>query len=313
MIKTDYSDSRALFLCYPENFESPYHELAPFFEGLIFLCPPEITCFVVVNNVNSARYIKKIFKNKDVRPILVKGFQEVWLRDMMGFAFSDHIVRPQFKPDYCTDIYDRYYLKQIDKQINYIIRKSINVPIKRIPLIWDGGNFGTNGTVCFITDKILRKNHKSVVVNTIENTLRIRPIFLPTNKFDVLGHTDSLLTFIDSQTILSLKYNMQYSSRYDQQHIESIHKIIRKENYKLVYVRDFIDDETNNGIESSRGSYVNHLRLNKTLIVPTYNAADNENFLNERVYSSLHENTYHINCDKIGCHGGGLHCISFCF
>jgi agmatine/peptidylarginine deiminase len=307
MRKPDYAKVNSLFVTYPENFDHEYHELAPFFEGLISLCPDDITCFVIVNNENSARYIRRIFKNKDVKPIVVSGFYEVWLRDIMGFSCDDFVLKPKFKPDYCKDIYTEDYLRIIDKQTRYIISKTIDVPVKNCDLVWDGGNLGTNGKQAFVIDKIVKDNPTIDLDVYFKNYLNLELVLLPQNKYDILGHTDGCLQFINSNTAAVSCLSGKENS-YDQNYIKEIVENLKRSNVDLKRTDDFISIDVQNGICSSRGIHVNFLQLNEQLIYPWYN---NKSVNIEQRLGSSFNVLKRINSNKISELGGSLHCISF--
>lgn len=318
MIKTDYSKVSALFLTYPENFESEYHELAPFFEELISICPDDIIYFIIVNNENSGRYIKNRFKHKDIRPIVIKDFYEVWLRDIIGFSFEDKIVKPYFNPTYCKDIYTKEYLNLIDKQTQYIIKKSINVPILRTQLNWDCGNLGTNGTLGFITDKLITDNPDKDVKGIIRKDLGIEPIFIPTNKYDELGHTDGYLAFENKNEVILPKLPVLSSLQYDKVYIEEIERIIQSSGMKISHLYDRPIIGSNQNTFNAIGNYINYLNINNHVITPIYKLPKykeefNYNSKNYEIYNSKFKSVKSIQADKLAALGGVLHCVSFTF
>lgn len=316
MINTDYSKVNALFLTYPENFETEYHELAPFFEELISLCPNDIIYFIIVNNSNSAKYIKNRFKEKDIRPIVVSDFYEVWLRDIMGFACTDRIIKPRFQPDYCKDKYSKEYVDLVNQQTKYIIRKSINVPIQEIDLVWDGGNFGTNGTICFVTEKILKDNPNKDINTIVKNTMNLDLVLIPQNIYDTMGHTDGYIAVISNEEVFLPKYPDLKFLAHDIAYSKLLKNIVESKGMKVNYLFDRPVDESKNELYSLRGNFINHLNINRTVILPKYKLPyykrqedyNSSNFEIIKMYSKV---TKQINCDQLVNEGGGLHCISW--
>jgi agmatine/peptidylarginine deiminase len=312
MIKPDYAKVNSLFLTYPENFDHEYHELAPFFEGLISLCPPDITCFVIVNNDNSARYIKKIFKNKDVRPIVVSEFYEVWLRDIMGFACDGFVLKPKFRPDYCKDIYTDDYINVIDEQTRYIINKTINVPIKNCDLVWDGGNLGTNGKEAFVIDKIVRDNEDVDLKDYFTKELNLELFILPQNKYDCLGHTDGCFQFINSKEIFLSKLPDKECFEYDISILDIYYKKFEELSFVISRICDNPILTSKNGISDARGVFTNFLLLNDNIFFPYFDKQKSY-LCNTSLVKNNSSNILEINSTGIGIHGGGLHCSSFVF
>lgn len=105
MIKPDYSEVKDLFLAYPEGFDDGYHSLKDFYVKLIEIIPDEINLFIIVNNKEAEREINVLFPHKKIKVILIPDFNEIWLRDILGFNTGmNRIYKPIFSPDYCTNI-----------------------------------------------------------------------------------------------------------------------------------------------------------------------------------------------------------------
>ena len=62
-------------------------------------------------------YLNSIFPDKVIFDIIIKDFNELWLRDLMGFNMDGRIIKPIYSPTYCIKRYDNEYLKLLDKQV----------------------------------------------------------------------------------------------------------------------------------------------------------------------------------------------------
>jgi len=125
MLIPDFLKVTSLFLVYPDGFKNIYSKLTNFYEQLIGLIPDDIQLNLVVNSEESGIRIKQLFPNKKFEYLVIPDFEELWLRDLMGFNLGDKIAKPIFKPDYFTNHYTKKYLTRIDEQIREIINHFI--------------------------------------------------------------------------------------------------------------------------------------------------------------------------------------------
>ena len=129
-------------------------------------------------------------------PPPTRGFEDIWLRDLIGFDAEGIVFKPIYQPSYYDPI-DKSYLKILNDQVQTIISDIIQKPVVNLPLIWDGGNLVHNSKYGFITNKIIDENpdySKSYIRDLIKEQLQINPVFLPYPVDDVLGHMDGYMT-----------------------------------------------------------------------------------------------------------------------
>lgn len=327
MIKPDFSSVKDLFLSYPEGFDEEFESLTGFYAELIGKIPENIRLFLLVNNTVAGERILGLYPNKYIHVICIKDFDEIWLRDIMGInTGTDRIYKPAFSPDYFKHVYTSSYLEMLDEQVREIFARSIKTEVIDMPLVMDGGNIVTNGKIALVTDKILLQNEKngSYVGEIIRNYLGVNPIFLKTNKYDKLGHTDGFLAFLNPQNVCISSYpgNMP-TFRYDNQYIQEITSILENEGINTVKLKERpIDERVKGGIVANdhlhgvRGVYVNFLQLNDTVILPEYSLPYYKkemdyNLVNKSILEAQGKKVITINCDVLGKMGGSLHCISF--
>jgi len=331
MIRPDFYPANHLFLVYPHKFTDYFHSLIDFYDKLILLIPDSINLHLIINNLEAEEILKERFPNKNINTICIPNFDEIFIRDFMGFSMLDSVVKPLFKPDYCKSIYNKEYLKELELQSREVINKAINILID-LPLIWDGGNLITNGEIGVLTDKIIQQNSLplSEIKDLIRHYLKIEPVIIKRSKYDILGHTDGYMSFIDHNNILVSKYPDHLKGLTEEvKYLRYIEDILKEYGLNIIniYDRPIINEKlcysTNPKIDksdyiySARGCYCNFLNLNDTLIfpeykLPTYDSKSNYNLLNKSILSD-YKKVKTLNCDELARLGGVLRCISFTY
>lgn len=309
-----------LLLVYPDNFPSYYSALKPFYLELYELIPSEIQLNIIVNNEQAREELKNKV-NRPFLPIVIKGFDEIWLRDFMGFFVNGEVMKPEFKPDYLSKINTIEKLKKINQYSNKAI-EALNLKMNDLDIVWDGGNLVTNGKIGFITDKILDDNKEystAEILSRIEYALAIKPVLVPTSKFDTLGHIDGYMSFLEEDKICISVYPDLPFLRSELKYLDKLREIAKKENLDIIDVKDNPVEERcivgKESIESVKGCYVNFLKLNNTIILPEFDLQSNSkidnNNINRNVFENIGYNVKSIDCTALSKLGGVLHCISW--
>lgn len=331
MIKTEFSNINDLFLPYPKGFKDTSQNLNNFFKDLIGLIPKSIRQFIIVNNEMAGNEIKSCYPNKNIEIILIEGFNEIWLRDIIGFnTGSNRIFKPIYNPDYCNYIYTPDYVEKIDYQVKEIIDKSIKFEIVEIPLILDGGNFVSNGEIVFITNKVIKNNstNSEFIKDILFDYLGVKTIIIESNQNDKLSHSDGYLNFLDKKRICLSKYPEIDFLKEDIKYLKRLESVLETNSLDIITIYDrpiaekvigggkTLNDQSKECLNSARGIFVNFLILNNTIILPEYTIPNYKktidyNSLNKRILTNLGYNVISINCDELGKLGGSLHCCSF--
>jgi len=206
MTRTDFHKTNHLFLSYPKKFYNEYERLIPFFDQLIEKIPNEIHVFAIVTTNIVAQEIKYKFSHKNIDAIVIKDWDEIWLRDCMGIAKGVEIIKPIYYPNYCTLKSYWNYFKEINKLSRQIINESLSLNITDLPLILDGGNFVNNNTKVFITDKIADDNPGKRIKEMLFDYCGLESIIIKKNHYDVIGHSDGYMAFKDDETVFISRY-----------------------------------------------------------------------------------------------------------
>jgi agmatine/peptidylarginine deiminase len=309
-----------LFLVYPDNFPSWYSSLCSFYIELYALIPLDIKLNIIVNNKKAIEKLK-LKVQRPFTPILIEGFNEIWLRDFMGFPVNKHVIKPIFNPCYFSKINTAEKLYQVKEFSNQALDQ-ISTKKKDLDLVWDGGNLISNGKIGFITDKIVSDNldfSEVEILTKIEKTLKIKPIIVPTCINDTLGHTDGYMSFLTEDTICISMYLNNESLKHENEYLYRLREVAREENLSIIDIQDrpteekcWVDGES---IESAKGCYINFLKLNNTIILPEFelsgSSPENPVEANKEKLKGLGYNVKLIDCSELSALGGVLHCISW--
>lgn len=322
---TDFGPIRGIALSYPSDFEDPfYRSLTPFYNHLLSVLPDNLRVALIVSHRRSVDTIREAFPNREFQVIVVDNFNEIWLRDILGFPAGNSVIKTEFRPTYFKAIYTDSYLTRLHSQAESILH-ALGFEVNHIALAWDGGNLIHNNTIGFITDKLLRDNSRrkeSEIRKLIENHLGIAPVFIPTAQNDQLAHSDGYLNFISETQIVVSNYPDVPFLREARKYSQRLHEIVQAENLQVVEIWDRPFSETvkvdNEFLESSRGIYNNFIQMNSELILPAYKAPTkailstllevNKNTLG-RYFTTVHT----VNADHLARLGGVLHCVSWCW
>src|ERR1035438_10237820 len=191
-VQTDYHPVTKLILAYPERFYNGYDELVPFYDELISLIPEDILIWAITNNDQSSDKLQDKFSHKQLNTFGIKEWDEIWLRDCIGICNGNHVLKPEYSPNYCNQKLTHYY-KNINLASRRIIHEILEKNIIDIPLKFECGNFVCNEHFVYLTDKVLQDNNHLAPIHIkqiINVTTDLIPVFIKGNKSDTIGHTD---------------------------------------------------------------------------------------------------------------------------
>jgi agmatine/peptidylarginine deiminase len=331
MVLSDFTSGDNLLIAYPERFYNQYEALRHFYDDLINVIPNHINLWVVVNNNSTYQKMKEKYRFKKINILPIKDWDDIWLRDCIGFNATDEVIKPYYYPNYCSNRkYPKYYEK-INKQSRIIIKECLQKKIKYMPLILDGGNLVHNEATGFLTDKILEDNNelsKSEIIHILEDFTGLQVQIIPRTKDDTIGHTDAYLSFLSQNKICLSNYPSLTFLKNDVEFLYSLRKNLETEKLEIIELYDRPIDETvqcecskksNKGCYSSaRGVYMNFLQLKKTVILPEYSLPSGKeskyyNTINKEILENYGYEVLSINCDHLSRLGGSLHCITYTF
>ena len=278
--------------------------------------------FGVVQSAAEAERGVKLMKKHGLPPeamrFLVIPTETVWIRD-----YAPIILR--YKDDSIMMIDARYQTRVLreerkkDEVMGVHLAHMMNLPLRSIPLLLEGGNMASNG------DGLIATSLKTFGLNNFTGFTReqLKPMFedylgthsvvaLDPLQNETTAHVDMLMAFVGKNKAVVAESNLPGDSQ---------NAALLENNVRLL-----TNISTSAGpIQVSRipmppkwgeayRSYTNVIMANGVLLMPSYSDVDPE--LENRaaaVYKSLLPDwtIKRINCDSLVKHGGQLHCISY--
>lgn len=281
-----------------------------------------VPLFGIVNNGAEAERGVKLMKNHGLPPeamrFLVIPSDTMWIRDYAPIILryeDDSVIMVDAR--YQTRVMREARLK--DEVMGVHLAHMLNLPLRSVPLLLEGGNMASNG------DGIVATTMKTIQLNNFSGFTheQLKPMFedylgtqtviaLDALKDESTAHVDMFMTFLGKNVAVIAESNLPG---------DSDNVALLKNNVRLL-----------SNLNTSMGpikitriplppkwgqdyrSYTNVIMANGVLLMPSYSDVDPE--LENRaasVYKSLLPNwkIKRINCDALVKEGGQLHCISY--
>ena len=131
-----------------------------------------------------------------------KSRKHVWARDYMPVQTPDGFVQYVYDPDYLKK--DRSYIPRYD-----LISRELGLDCVKTRLVLDGGNVVRGQRAVIMTNKVFVENRmfqESYVRGQLEKLFGCRVSLLPWDRYEMFGHADGMVRFIDRDTVLLNNY-----------------------------------------------------------------------------------------------------------
>ncbi len=245
--------------------------------------------------------LSEILLSENITLKIIPNTADIWCRDYMPIQVNDEkFVQYIFSPDYLNK-WPELITPPID----------LHFPIVHSSLKLDGGNLIKHKNKAIVSDKIYLENphlDKIAIRSIILEDLEIDDlIVIPHQPYDVTGHADGMVRFIDEKTIfVNDFYNDSDTFR------NNLHSIIKKHNLDIIPFPYFYPPSfTKTKFQSALGCYINYLEVNNTIIVPAFgNSADDDTqeILNKTFPS---HSICPIQANELAEEGGLFNCITW--
>jgi agmatine deiminase len=254
----------------------------------------------------SCKLITSILDRHEIKYDFLEETSDIWARDYMPVQKDvNSFVQFRYEPSYL--VYEPYY--QSDPK--EVCRANNIKPIfSEINL--DGGNIVKQHDKVIISKRIFSENpgyDPKKLVKDIENLLEARVILVPdiSRAYDLTGHADGYLRFVDENTILvnELENELKYWKK-------GFLKMIKETGLKYIEI-PWLADYDEDFPKSALGIYINYLEVGNLIIMPVFEIEGNKD---EEVFS-LFKSIFPqkiietVNINTIGREGGLMNCISW--
>ncbi|MGE4384209.1 MAG: agmatine deiminase family protein [Arcobacter sp.] len=244
---------------------------------------------------NSANKLTDIFKKHNIEYEVLEDTKDIWARDYMPLCLDNGtLVSYIYNPDYLED---EVYKKTITK---------ISHEKNHLDLVIDGGNFVRYKNKAIMTDKVFKENPlktKDEIIKTIKSTSKLDDlIMIPKQPYDIYGHSDSMVRWVNENTILINDFSIESKTFNDK-----LLKVLKTHNLNIKtmkYSNTFFTKERN------WGAYLNFIKIDNLLIVPIYGISEDILAINQlkNIYENCTIETIELN--EIIDVGGAINCIT---
>ena len=230
--------------------------------------------------------------------------KDIWARDYMPVQISEEkFVEFRYDPDYLQGAGKG---NRDLKTYPDIVCDGVGLKTIKSDIILDGGNVVRSKDCVILTDKIVKENKflysKTELINQLKSLFEVdKLIIIPRDPYDIYGHTDGMLRFIDDETVL---VNGTYRS--DKKIIEQI----AKSGINIEFLQFDVKKE-----DERNWAYINFLQTNDLIMIPELNVEeDHQAFEQMKSYFPEYANRNRIiqvGVSYIVRMGGALNCISW--
>ena len=234
---------------------------------------------------------------------IIKGANDFWCRDFMPLQTSKKkFVQFVYDPSYYKS--KKYsHLKTNIEALNYSLAgKIIYSGIKL-----DGGNICYYNSTAIISEKVFRDNPlytKAKLTSELINILELdKIIFIPTVPYDITGHSDGMVKFINEDTIFLNDFSKACSNTY----LKKLHKALNGFNV-LPMTNEF---HRNKLKDDATGDYINMIVVKELIFLSCYGYPSDELALRTVQAAFPNHAIVQVKTNDLAARGGILHCATW--
>jgi agmatine deiminase len=249
--------------------------------------------------------LRRILAGHGIPLRVIDGTRDIWCRDYMPVQIAPgEFVRFCYGPEYLRG-HERLITRPDDIGPIPEVERCVDSAI-----VLDGGNLVGRGSRCILTDKLYRENPASgrdALIGRLKDLLGVDDlIVIPSEPYDVVGHADGVIRFLDSGLVVVNDYS-GVAPRYGKR----LTSILRRAGLERVELPYRPEEARGGEIPSAVGCYVNFLMVRGLVVVPGYGRAEDD--LACRV---IEEHTsglaiVPLDCSGLAREGGALNCATW--
>jgi agmatine deiminase len=253
------------------------------------------------------RGLQEILISHGIHVGLLEKGRDIWVKDYAPVQVDPgKLIKFRYDPDYLRQNPEMRTGNEVVKAFRTLGR------CHQSDIILDGGNVIASKTKAILTAKIYKENpgwSRSDLRNRLQELLQVNQlIVVPKESFDPFGHSDSMLRFIDEDTVLVNDYAAS-----DPDFGEKLLKVLRRNHLAIEHIPYVPEMRSRGGIPSAVGCYTNFLRTEKVLVAPVFGMKQDHIALRKlkAVFPGL--SIVPLNCTDLARDGGIVNCISGTF
>jgi agmatine deiminase len=250
------------------------------------------------------RGIKQTLVSHGVVVRLLTNVRDYWARDYSPIQVAPgKLIKFRYEPDYLQDEPELRTCDEVVKSFRGLGR------CRHSDINLDGGNVVASKTKAILTDKIYKENPgycRSDLRDKLQELLQVdQLIVIPKEPYELFGHSDAMVRFIDEQAVLVNDY-----VPIDPDYSERLCKVLQRHQLAIETIPYFPEKRAKAGITSAVGCFANFLRTEKVLLAPVYGTRHDHAALRtlESVFPGL--SIIPVNCTEQAREGGVLNCVS---
>ena len=249
-----------------------------------------------------------ILQKHQVNFKFLKGTEDIWCRDYMPVQNRyGKLIQFKYEPSYLTENEEwRKSISDVEKvcQLNNLTAEHSDINL-------DGGNVLICDDRAIISKRIYEENPdltKEYIDSELERLLECEVIMIPAyaKKYDMTGHADGMVRFVDRNTIIGNKLENEFANWR-----KEMQEVIAKYNLKYIDVPLLTDMKDRKHPLSAQGVYVNFLEVNNLIVLPVFGRPEDDEVFKIMEETFPDRVIERINYNDVALEGGLVNCTTW--
>lgn len=247
--------------------------------------------------------LQKICKEENIQLRIISNVNDYWCRDFLPIQVkSNRYVQFVYDPSYYK--HPKYsHLKTNTGQIKCVNPNQLEFS----SIVLDGGNLVYFENIAIVTDRVFKDNPRiepfklqNIVIELLELE---KLIVIPAIPYELTGHADGMVRFLNTDTVVVNDFTKCTSKSYLNKLKKSLHdfeQVLLDNNFSA-----------NSNTDDATGDYLNHVCIGRKVVFPAYGIETDESAFRtlENCYPS--KELVPVSCNSLAKKGGVLHCATW--
>ncbi|SFG29752.1 agmatine deiminase family protein [Pontibacter chinhatensis] len=254
-------------------------------------------------------YLEKILRRAGIGYGFIENTRDIWCRDYMPVQVAPkQFVQFTYSPSYCNTNKYRHLITDTT-------RVQLSTPLAVTPLhntlVIDGGNVVRSGNAVVMTERVFKENKalmKETVTARLTQALKVEHLyFIPSQPYDMTGHSDGMVRFMDDHTLLVADFSREldyWKTTY--------RNALQKTGLRLIdlpavntYVKNTQGDYT------AIGCYINFAWIGNVILFPQFDLSEDKEALKEAKLIFRDYKVIPVPSSELAIDGGVLNCATW--